>query len=302
MATVNAFHNMHTSEIDSNMTDNSANDKSIGDIIRQANNLSSDQVSQVLAYQKEQGVKFGEAAVALGLIKREDVLWALSQQFRYAYSGQSDSKISSELVVASKPFGDEAESFRDIRSHLISGVLNPQETKRALAVVSPNVGDGKSFFAANLAVGFSQLGGRTLLVDADMRTPRQQEIFGIEEAGLGLSGVLSGRAESNVIRPVDDLPSLYVMPVGVVPPNPLELVQGPAFSLLISELLLKFDYVVVDTPAAIHGSDARVIASKCGAALFVGRQGGSSISASKALLDSLAKMHVRIAGAVMNQI
>lgn len=301
MTTVNAFHNIHTSEIESLMTDNTANDKSIGDIIRQANNLSSDQVGQVLSYQKEHSVKFGEAAVALGFIKREDVLWALSQQFRYAYSGQGSDKISSELIVASKPFGDEAESFRDIRSHLISGVLSAQETKRALAIVSPNVGDGKSFFAANLAVGFSQLGGRTLLVDADMRTPRQQEIFAIKDAGFGLSGVLSGRAESNVIRPVDDLPSLYVMPVGVVPPNPLELVQGPAFSLLISELLLKFDYVVVDTPAAIHGSDARVIASKCGAALLVGRQGGSRINASKALLESMAKMHVRIAGAVMNQ-
>lgn len=301
MTKVNALHNNTQLHIDSRMTDTTANDKSIGDIIRQANNLSSDQVGQVLSYQREHGVKFGEAAVALGLIKREDVLWALSQQFRYAYSSDSSEKISPELVVASKPFGDEAESFRDIRSHLISSLFSGSDTKRALAVVSPNVGDGKSFFAANLAVGFSQLGGRTLLVDADMRTPRQQDIFAIDDATSGLSGVLSGRAESNVIRPVDDLPSLYVMPVGVVPPNPLELVQGPAFGLLISELLLKFDYVVVDTPAAIHGSDARVIASKCGAALLVGREGSSRIGASKALLDSLVKMQVRVAGAVMNQ-
>lgn len=300
MMTVNALHNIN-SEASPHMTDNTGNDKSIGDIIRQAHNLSSDQVGQVLAYQREHGVKFGEAAVALGLIKREDVLWALSQQFRYAYSADGSENISPELVVASRPFGDEAESFRDIRSHLISGVFSPTETKRALAIVSPNVGDGKSFFAANLAVGFSQLGGRTLLVDADMRTPRQQEIFGIDNATSGLSSVLSGRAESNVIRPVDELPSLYVMPVGIVPPNPLELVQGPAFGLLMSELLLKFDYVVVDTPAAVHGSDARVIASKCGAALLVGRRGGSQINASKALVDAMAKMQVRIAGAVMNE-
>lgn len=274
-------------------------DKSIGDIIRQANNLSPDQVEQVLAYQRQNNVKFGEAAVALGFAKREDVLWALSQQFHYPYSASPSDDVSAELVVASEPFGEAAEVFRDLRSQLITNLFNGEGPRRALAVVSSETGDGKSYFAANIAVAFSQLGGRTLLVDADMRTPRQHEVFGIQNSS-GLSTILSGRSETNVIRPVADLPSLYLLPVGVVPPNPTELVQRPAFSLLIKELLSKFDYVVVDTPAASHGSDARVIAGACGAAVVVGRKGNSKMENLQKLIASVQKTSAKVVGAIMN--
>ena len=87
-------------------------DRSIGDIIRQTNNLTPDQVERVLAYQREHNLKFGEAAVALGFAKREDVLWALSQQFNYPYTSAAESHIHHELVVANKPFSEQAEVFR----------------------------------------------------------------------------------------------------------------------------------------------------------------------------------------------
>jgi protein-tyrosine kinase len=275
-------------------------EKSIGDIIRQSNNLSPDQVERVVAYQREHNVKFGEAAVALGLAKREDVLWALSQQFHYPYSAEPSETVSAELVVASQPFGESAEVFRDLRSQLITTLFNGEGPRRALAVVSSDTGDGKSYFAANIAVAFSQLGGRTLLVDADMRTPRLHELFGLNNTSSGLSTILSGRSETNVIRPVADLTSLYLLPVGVVPPNPTELVQRPAFPLLINELLSKFDYVVVDTPAASHGSDARVIAGACGAAVVVGRKGTSKMDKLQKLIASVQKANAKVVGAIMN--
>lgn len=274
-------------------------EQSIGEIIRQANNLSPEQVSQILVYQREKNVKFGEAAVALGFAKREDVLWALSQQFHYPYS-DGKQKLNSELIAANSPFSEQAEAFRDIRSQLILSIFGGDQPRKALAVVSPNTGDGKSFFVANMGVNFSQLGGRTLLVDADMRTPKLQEIFGIENSA-GLSGILSGRSETNVIRPIEDLPSLYLLPVGVVPPNPLELVQRPAFSQLMRELLTKFDYVIVDTPAMQHGSDAKVIAGACGAALALGRQGTTQMSAIQGVINQLGRAHAKLAGVVMNQ-
>lgn len=280
------------------MHPNEVQDRAIGDIIRETNNLSAEQVELILALQRKHGMKFGEAAVQLGLAKREDVLWALSQQFHYPYSVQNRHKLAPELVVANNPFSDEAEAFRDVRSQLMANVLN-DDNRRALAIVSPNVGDGKSFFAANLAVSFSQLGARTLLVDADMRTPRQHEIFSIE-ASSGLSGVLSGRSSTNVIRPVEDLPSLYVLPVGTTPPNPLELAQSNAFNLLLSELLLKFDYVIVDTPAAEHGSDYYVIAGKCGIALTINRKHHAHVATTKDMLSKMAKRSTKLAGIVLN--
>ncbi|MEY4428810.1 MAG: hypothetical protein RLZZ182_1499, partial [Pseudomonadota bacterium] len=255
-------------------------ERTIGEIISQANSLSAEEIERVLAYQREHGVRFGEAAVALGLASSDDVLWALAQQFHYPYSQDSAKGLHPDLVVANQPFSEQAESFRTIRSHLIMKLYSdPEMSRKAIAVVSPDSGDGKSFFAANVAVAFSQLSGRTLLIDADMRNPRQHEIFGLSDKSGGLSNILSGRATTNAIQHVKELPSLYVLPVGVVPPNPLELVERPAFGLMIRELLTRFDRIIVDTPAASLGADYAVIAAKCGAAVMMARRDKSSLTA-----------------------
>jgi protein-tyrosine kinase len=276
--------------------------RSIGDLIQSARQLSDEQIESIVAYQRQHRVRFGEAAQALRLASADDVLWALSQQFHYPYPHSASAGTSdAELVVAANPFSSEAETFRELRSQLLMGVLGPTEPRRALAVISPDIGDGKTYVAANVAVALSQLGERTLLVDADMRTPRMYALFDLPQDvyDSGLSGLLAGRA-GKVIRAVPDLPSLYLLPSGAIPPNPLELVQRAAFSLLLQELLAKFDHVVVDTPANQHGADARVIASRCGAALVIGRKHRSRMDAMHALVQSLAGTTVKLAGVVLN--
>jgi chain length determinant protein tyrosine kinase EpsG len=275
-------------------------DPSIGSILRGARRLTDEQIQQILSHQRGSGLRFGEAAVALKLVTHDDVVWALSQQFRYPYA-PSGAIRNPEVIVAVSPFSDESEVFRDLRSQLLLGALDPVDTKRALAVLSPNVGDGKTYVAANLAAAFSQLAGRTLLIDADMRTPRLQDVFEIGPGLAGLSSILSGRADADVIRPVVGLPNLFVLPAGAVPPNPLELVQHPAFGALMREMMNKFDYVIVDTPAATHGADSRVIAAKCGAALVVGRRGWSRMDSLERLSASLSKITDRLAGIVLNE-
>jgi protein-tyrosine kinase len=276
-------------------------DRSIGDLLREVRDIDDAQVEQILRFQREHQVRFGEAAISLKLASSGDVLWALSQQFHYPCATEDDAvMLSDELVMARDPFGDEAEIFRDIRSQLMMGVLAQEQPRRALAVLSPNVGDGKTYFAANLAVAFSQLGARTLLVDADMRTPRQHDIFGVG-GRAGLSNILAGRAESDVIHQSNALPSLYVLPVGTLPPNPLELVQRSAFGLLMRELLGKFDHIIVDTPAACHGADARVLASKCGAALIMGRRHTSRMDAMHTLVTQVTRSEAKLAGVLINE-
>src|SRR5882724_7981439 len=216
-------------------------DRAIGDFIRQIRNLTDEQIQRIVAYQREHGLRFGESAIALKLASRDDVLWALSQQFHYPYAAREGGHFHEELVAAVDPFCDQAEAFRELRSQLMMGVMAHDGQRRALAVLSPDSGDGKSFFASNMAITFSQLGGRTLLVDADMRTPRQHTLFNVANHS-GLSSILSGRSDVDVIHQVQDLPSLYVLPVGTTPPNPLELVQRAAFGLLMQELLSKFDH------------------------------------------------------------
>jgi chain length determinant protein tyrosine kinase EpsG len=275
-------------------------DQSIGTIIAETRNLTAEQVEKVLAHQKAKGIRFGEAAVALGYASNDDVLFALSQQFHYPYAAEGQRKANPELVALNQPFSVQAESFRAIRSQIIMRLFNEGQERHAIAVVSPDSGDGKTYFAANLAVTLAQLGGRTLLVDADLRGPRQHEVFGIDNSA-GLSGILSGRAESKVIQQVAGVPSLFVLPVGITPPNPLELVERPAFGLLIRELLGKFDHVVVDTPAAQYGSDCAVIAARCGAALVIARQGKSAVVSLQDLVANLVETPAKLAGVIVNE-
>ncbi len=275
-------------------------DRPIGSLIAETRHLSAEQVEKILRHQREKGIRFGEAAVALGYASNDDVMFALAQQFHYPYAPQDSRTASPELVALNKPFGVQSESFRAIRSQLTMRQLSDGSDRRAIAIVSPDSGDGKTFFAANLAVTLAQLGGRTLLLDADLRGPRLHEVFGLSNRA-GLSGILSGRAEAQVIQQVASVPSLFVLPVGIKPPNPLELVERPAFGLLMRELLSKFDQVLVDTPAAVYGSDCGVIASRCGAVLVVARRNKGRVAALQDLVANLAEGPVRLAGVVYNE-
>lgn len=276
-------------------------DRSIGAIISETRNLSADQVERILGYQREKGVRFGEAAIALGFVNTDDVLFALAQQFHYPYAPEERRNLSPELVALNQPFSQQAEAFRAIRSQVLMRVFGERDkNRRALAVISPDAGDGKSYFAANLAVTLAQLGGRTLLVDADLRGPRQHEVFNLNNSA-GLSSILCGRAEAQVVHQVAGVPSLFVLPVGVTPPNPLELVERPAFALLVRELTNKFDHVVVDTPAAIYGTDSQVIAARCGSALIVARKNVSRVAALQDLVGALSASPAQVAGVIVNE-
>ena len=100
-------------------TEAAVHDRSIGDILAELRQLSADQVEKVLAHQREKGVRFGEAAVALGLASKDDVIFALAQQFHYPYAPEEQRKLQGDLVALNEPFSARAESFRALRSQLM---------------------------------------------------------------------------------------------------------------------------------------------------------------------------------------
>lgn len=272
----------------------------IGAILGEKVHLSAENVDQILSYAREHGVRFGAAAVALGLVSHDHVIQALARQFGYAYETEDQRKLRPELVGLNQPFSSQAEAIREIRSQVMMRVFAEGQKRAALAVVSPSSGDGKTFLSANLAIAFAQLGGRTLIVDADLRGPRQHEVFNVEN-NTGLSSVLAGHVDSQVIQQVPGAPSLFIMPVGITPPNPLELIERPTFGILMRELTSKFDYVIVDTPAAVYGADAQVIAARCGAVLVVARKNESRVGALQQLVATLSESPARMAGVIMNE-
>lgn len=258
--------------------------------------------------QRARGMRFGEVAVELGLASQADVDWALSRQYGFAWMRAGEDTALPELVQARQPFGAAAEAFRDLRAHLMN---QPELAQRALAVVSAQAGDGRSFVAANLAIAFSQLGAKTLLIDADLRRPRQHLLFGLTSAHgrpgsadssgpSGLAGMLSGRAQGKVLHRVPQLPGLHLLPAGAPPPNPLELLQRPTLDALLGEVVRAFDFVVVDTPPVVHLADARVIAAACGAALAVARKDHTAMADLHDIAGSMAQLRAHFAGVVFN--
>lgn len=203
--------------------------------------------------------------------------------------------------MLSRPYSPQAEALRALRGQLLRQVLRTADgDAQALAIVSPDSGDGKTFLAANLGVALAQVGGRTLLVDADLRGPRLHAVLGMAD-GIGLSSVLAGRSDLQCVQAVPSVPGLALLGAGAVPPNPLELFERPAFEALLRHARTRFDHVLVDTPAAVYGSDAQVIADRCGAVLVVARRHASRLASLQTLADRLAEGPARVAGIVFNE-
>ncbi len=272
--------------------------RSLGDHLREARVLTDAQVEEVLLFQRAHGLRFGEAALSLKLLTQDQLLQALARQFEFPVLPAGACDLAPELVMAHHPFGPAAERFRALRSQLMNGDAVSVEARRALAVLSPHAGDGKSVVAANLAIAFSQLGLRTLLVDANLRQPRLHTLFGIARPA-GLAGLLTGRPGDSFYR-VGGLPSLSLLPSGACPPNPLELIERPTFTLMLQDWLMRFDEVIVDTPAADAGADARVLATKCGAALIVARPGQTTLAPLQQMVRGLQAGSARLHGVVFN--
>jgi len=273
-------------------------DRSIGAYLQSVRRLSQEQLAQIGEHQRKTGLRFGEAAVALKLVSEGEVLWALSKQFAYPMADARE-PICPELLVATDPMSQAAEVFRDLRSQLVMGALNPRGPRRALAVLGADCEAGCTFFAVNLALSFSQMGARTLLIDANLRRPRIHKMLR-SDPDKGLSAVLMGRCGLRPDRPLKTFPTLSVLAAGIVPPNPLELMQSAAMDRVLNEALSQHDFVIVDTPAHELGADARVIAAKAGAALVVGRKGATPMLTLKAMVQAIGRDPVAVAGLVMN--
>lgn len=275
-------------------------DERLGDILAHQLGLPLPDLDRIALVARARRIRFGEAAVALGLASAQEIFLALSSQFRYACASDASSiSGAQEQVMLRRPRSAQAESLRALRSELSRQVFRDGAQPASLAVLSPQAQDGKSFLSANLAVAWTQAGRRTLLIDADLRSPRQHQIFGIDDA-TGLSSLLAGRSGLEAIARVGDVPGLCVLPAGPLPPNPLELLDGPVFRDLMGELSARFDQIVVDTPASARGADALAVADRCTAALVVARRHASRLASLSALTGQLSRGPARVAGLVMN--
>lgn len=274
--------------------------RSVGAILMQNGKLTVEQIERVLQIERDEGLRFGETAVKLGLISEADLRVALAEQFDFPCLLPGDDRLSPELIAAYQPFDPQVEAFRALRAQVTLRWLDAEHGGRTLAIVSPERGEGRSYLAANLAVVFAQLGARTVLVDANMRNPRQHALFKLSNRN-GLSAILAGRGDGSSIQRVEPFDTLSIITAGAIPPNPQELLARPTFSQLLDELAKEFYVVIVDTPAGVGVADVQFICRSTRAALMVLRKDYSRTKTANRLVDELGPTKATLVGTVLNE-
>lgn len=273
-------------------------ERRLGKLLLERGTLSLADVERIAQLQAEKGVRFGEAAIALGLLTEPELQRALAEQFDYPYLLPGEGGFSPELIAAYQPFTPQVEALRGLRTQLQLRWFRATPPHRGLAVISPRRAEGKSYTAANLAVVFSQLGQRTLLIDCDLRHSRQHAIFGADNRE-GLSTLLSGRSKQ-IVQKIHGLVDLSLITAGPVPPNPQELLERPLFARVAEELAGEYEVILYDTPAGIENADAQRVAAITGGALLVTRPSYTRTRDARRLLEAVEQTGCKVVGAITN--
>jgi len=268
---------------------------------------------------RTRGLAFGDAAIQLGIVTPEDLAeaaqtaqqlppkspdgivegalhrMAFNRGLPVKYLGMV--KAGPSLVLMHSPDNAYSEQIRALRTELL--LLNStSRSGNSIAVLSPCRGEGRTQLCAELAISFSQLGRRTLLVDADLRRPRINTLFEAENL-LGLGQALASGGVPELLG-VEQLSHLSILTAGRSVPNPLELLTNGHFQRQMSDWRKKYNMIIVDTPPITEFADGLAIASLAEQVVIVGRSGSTPHQNMKEMLRRMGGTQARIVGAVIN--
>jgi chain length determinant protein tyrosine kinase EpsG len=274
--------------------------RAIGAILVDLGRLKVQDVDEIREFAANHGLRFGEAALKLQRLSQEDIDTAIAHQFKYPILARTgEHSVSEDVVAAYMPQSEMVEPLRVLRSQLSVRWLHAKE-HNILAVVSPGRGDGRSWLSANLATVFAQNGARVLLIDANMRHPRQHELFKLSNTA-GLAALLTGRAGREVVSRIHPGLRLFVMPAGSTPPNPQELLGRQVFDVVVDTFASQFDLVILDTPATCECADAQILAAHADAAVLLVRQNHTRTEDLGAAMQTLIASGIHVVGSVLNE-
>lgn len=270
----------------------------MGDAYVRAKRLTVEDVDMIVALQKRLDIRFGDAAIRLGLLSETEVREALNTQFNYSSFPTIDAtSISKTLDILHAPDGEAAEAIKRLRSELISRLEG--EATIVLAILSPTAGEGKSHIAASLAISFAQLNIRTMLIDANFRNPILHTLFNLSNQ-TGLSTILAKRSLGSLDAIPEVTKNFWVLGSGPPPPNPVEILSAPRLKSLIETLSRKVKVFIVDTPSSLKWADSQIIAGQTGYALFVARENMSKLDDLKRSKAEMESHGVNVLGIVYN--
>jgi capsular exopolysaccharide synthesis family protein len=204
---------------------------------------------------------------------------------------------SAELLSGHEPISSFAESYRALRTSLL--LSSAEHAPRTMLITSSHPAEGKTTIVANIAISLAQTGAKALVLDADMRRPRCHKILSAKN-DVGLSTFLSRDIHLDDVLQEHDIPNLYVMAAGPVPPNPSELLSSIKLRFLISELEEHFDHIIIDSPPVIHVTDAMIISPHVDGVVIVVKGGQTPREAVLRAKQALTDVNAKIFGIVLN--
>lgn len=191
------------------------------------------------------------------------------------------------------------EAYKTLRTNIMFSLTNDGKPK-TIVVTSAVPGDGKTTTAINLAITFSQIGSKVLLIDGDLRKPKIHKYLSIKNND-GLSGILSGFTKvENVVAKSEY--GFDCITAGSIPPNPSELISSPALATMIDGLKANYDYIFIDSPPVTIVSDTLTISAISNGVLLVARSKYTPKSLLNQSINSIKFTNSKIIGIVINAV
>lgn len=204
-----------------------------------------------------------------------------------------------ELLSMREPQSIQAESYRSIRTILL--VSSPPGRIKTILITSPLAREGKSATVSNLAITLAEAGNRVVIVDSDLRKPKQARLFGARSGnGPGLSRYLSSNMDEADLAKPTEISNLYLVTSGPPPANPIEILTSERMDGLVAYLKRNFSYVIFDTPPILAVSDALAMGPMMDAIILVVRGGQTPIPALKQAKQKLDAHKLRSLGVILN--
>ena len=214
---------------------------------------------------------------------------------------QSEQKIKAvELVNLKEPESTFAEHYRNIRTSLL--LSTPDQPPKVMVVTSALPQEGKSVTAINLAVAFTQLGKKVLVVDCDLRRPRLHKIFHIKNTA-GITSFLVGRSRiEDIIFRYPGEPNLHVIPAGPLPPNPVELIISKGMKEMMAGLRQHYDFIFIDAPPLMGIQDAILLSEHADGLLLVAWGGKTPRKVIEKAKAEIEKFNIKLFGLILNKV
>ncbi len=204
-----------------------------------------------------------------------------------------------ELITYGHPKSMLSEAYRSIRTSILLSFS--EKPPKKIAITSPNPTEGKTTTVINTAIALSQTGAQVLIIDADLRKPRLHKIFN-HENGVGLSNFLSGHGDLESVVKKSEVPNLFYIPSGPIPPNPSELLGSNLFKKMVESLEARFDHLVFDSPPVLGFADAIILSNSVDGVILTVLGGKTPRETLQRAKEVLQQVNVKILGVVINRV